>query len=182
MTLRTLGTTTTTRLQCLNSWGQALSDADIAAIGQSIVDDSQFASILGGGAPGAGGILATGATHSNTTLDTLVYSAGGPLSSIAVGASVLGNGIPAGTYVSALVSATSVTLSQAATATASISVAFISQSDNKPSLQRNGTLMVPRRGPLVVLPGDIVAVDNCGAVIIVPGASINYSQSNWTLT
>lgn len=183
MALRTLGTTTTTRLQCLNAWGQSLSDADIAAISQSITDDAQIASILGGGSPGAAGVLATGNTHSNTTLDTLAASAGGPLSSIGVGDLVLGNGIPAGTFVAVVgAGSTSVTLSQAASGTAAISVAFISPSDNKPSLQRVGQLMVPRRGLLSVLPGDIVAVDNTGAVVIVPGASINYSQSNWVLT
>lgn len=182
MALKTLGTTTTTILQCLDAWASSLPDSEIAAVAQTICDDSQFASILGGYSPGAGGILATGATHTNTTLDTLVSTGGGPLSSIAVGNLVLGNGIPAGTFISAVASSTSVTLSQAATASAAIRVAVISLSDIKPSLQRNGTLMIPRRGTIKVLPGDIVAVDNTGAVILVPGAAINYPGSNWVLT
>ncbi len=182
MALRQLGTANTTALQALNAWGENLSDADIAAIGQSVTDDSQIASILGGNSPAAGGILATGNTHSNTTLDTLVGTGGGPLASVSRGMLALGNGIPAGTFVADLLSASSVQLSQAATAAAAIRVAFISVSDIKPALQRNGTLMIPRRGILTVLPGDIVAVDNTGAVVIVPGASIGYSQSNWVLT
>src|SRR5207248_317511 len=55
----------------------------------------------------------TGNTHSNTTIDTMSSTAG-----ILVGAQITGSGIPAGTSV-ASVASSSITISQAATATAS---------------------------------------------------------------
>ena len=64
-------------------------------------------------------LTTTGNTHSNTTLDGLASTVG-----VAVGQIVTGSGIPAGTTV-ASVSGSTVTLSQAATATASgVSVTF----------------------------------------------------------
>lgn len=59
-------------------------------------------------------LATTGDTHSNTTLDNLASTA-----NVRVGMVVSGTGIPSGTLVSAIGSATSITLSQAATATAS---------------------------------------------------------------
>src|SRR5882762_3477865 len=170
MALRTLGTNATTSLRALNSWGQGLSDADIAAIAQSITDDAFFASILGGGSSGAGGILATGATHTNTTLDTLVATGGGGITTIRRGMLVLAADIPPGTYVADLLSATSVQLSQAATGTNAERVAFVPVFD--PNLGRNAQLIVPKRGTLKVLPGDIVAIDNTGVPILLSGAAV----------
>lgn len=68
------------------------------------------------------GIVTTGNTHSNTTLDSLASASG-----IVVGQTVTGTGIPSGTTVSAI-SGTTVTLSQAATATATgVSITFSAQ-------------------------------------------------------
>src|SRR5882672_2597178 len=142
MALQTLGTKATTSLRALSAWGQGLSDADIAAIAQTITDDAMFASILGGGASGAGGILATGATHTNTTLDTLVATGGGSITTIRRGMLVLAADITPGTYVADLLSATSVQLSQAATGTNAERVAFISTQE--PNLSRNAQLIVPK--------------------------------------
>jgi hypothetical protein len=60
------------------------------------------------------GVVTTGATHSNTTLDGLGNTQG-----VAIGMPVFGAGIPDNTTVAAIVSPTAVTLSAAATATAS---------------------------------------------------------------
>lgn len=60
-------------------------------------------------------IATTGNTHSNTTLDTIPASA---VSLMEIGMYVSGAGIVAGTWITAIPSGTSVTLSQAATATA----------------------------------------------------------------
>ena len=95
---------------------------------------------------------------------------------------MLGVGIPPGTFVSAINSATSVTLSQAATTSATPRVAFVPSSENKPALGRNGLLTIPNRGIIKLWPNDVVAVDNCGAVIVVPAASVNYAGSLWTFT
>ncbi len=59
--------------------------------------------------------------------------------------------------------------------------------DNNPalhayqSLTPNGVLTIPRRGQLQVQPGDVVAVDLSGNVIIVSAYSIAQGLS-WTLT
>lgn len=60
-----------------------------------------------------------GATHNNTTLDNLGSTAG-----VAVGQVVAGAGIPIGTTVASVDSSSAVTLSQAATATATVSITF----------------------------------------------------------
>lgn len=64
-------------------------------------------------------LVTTGNTHTSTTLDGLANTTG-----VAVGMLVTGTGIPTNTFVTAINSGTSVTLSQAATGTASISVTF----------------------------------------------------------
>ena len=180
MALGTLKTGIGITIPALEAWSMSLSDADIAAIGQTITDDARFASRLGGGPQGAGGILTTGTSHSNTTVDTLVSTGGGPLSSIQPGMLVLASNVPPGTFVAAILSSTSVQLSQAATTSASGRVAFVPA--KSPNLLRSGQLLIPGRGTLSVQPGDIVAVDNTGWPILVSGASIAYAGSRWTLT
>lgn len=185
MALHTLGTVAATSLQCIPAWSAALAPADVAAIGQSIVNDAAIGSILSGYSAGETAILATGTTHSNTTLDTLVARAGSPpLTQINVGDLVLGVGIRAGTFVSAIPSGTSVTLSQAATAgAAGVSIVFARKGNQTPKLSlADGILYVPNRGTLKVLPGDYVAIDNTGAVILVPGNAVGYAGSQWTFT
>lgn len=177
MSLGTLGTNSNTSLQALNAWAQSLSDADIAAIAQSITDDGRFASRLGGGGAGATGVLATGSTHTSTTLDTLVSTGGGGLATIQVGYLVLAADIPPGTFVTAKPTATSVTLSQAATGSNSERVAFVPAM--RPQISRNAELIVPSRGVLKILPGDVVAIDNTGWPILVSGAAIGYAGSIW---
>lgn len=180
MALHALGSTSTTALTALGAWSQSLLDADIAAIAQTVTPDNMIASRIGSPyVPGAGGILATATTHSNTTLDTLVATGGGPLGSIKVGKLVLGVGIPAGTYVAAILSSTSVQLSQAATASASgVNVTFVSP--NRPAISRTGLLIVPGRGTLQMQPGDVVALDiTTGWPILVSAAAISASGSRW---
>lgn len=183
MTLKTLGTTSTTILSALPAWSQVLAAADVAAISQAITEDTVFATILSGLGFGADGVLTTGSTHTNTTLDTLVSTGGAALASIMFGDLVLGAGITPGTYVTALPTSTSVTLSQAATASASIRAAFIRPGpETVNGMSGNGSqLYVPNRGVLKVLPGDIVAIDNTGWPILVSGAAIGYAGSQWNL-
>ncbi len=184
MALRTLGTTTTTALRCLSSWQPSLSQADIAAIAMTITDDAHLATVgglAGVGALGPTGILATGSTHTNTTLDTLVLASGSPLSSIGIGWLVIAADIPPGTFVTAKPTATSVTLSQAATGSNAGERVIFKGPSVVPHIN-NGVLAVPRRGILKLMPNDIVAIDNTGAVIVVPGSAIAYGSSQWVLT
>jgi hypothetical protein len=161
-----------------------LSPADLAAISHAIVGDAFTATPTNMQAGGPRGILATGATHTTATLDTLVAVSGGPLAAIVVGMLVLGVGIPPGTYVARVISSTSVALSQAATATASgVNVIFVPLgAATGDSLNFNGHLVIPGRGLLMVRSGDVVAVDNTGWPILVSGASIGYAGSLWTFT
>ena len=144
---------------------------------QAITSDFLFASVLGGGSIGAGGILATGATHTNTTLDTLVATGGGGLATIQPGMLVLAADIPPGTFVASVTSGTAVVLSQAATGSNAERVAFVPV--EPPALSRRGQLVVPNRGVLNLQPGDVVAIDNLGWPILVSAASIAYAGSQW---
>lgn len=183
MALHTLGSTSSSALRALAGWSAALLPADVAAIGQSVSPDAAFASVLSGFGAGATGVLATGSTHSSTTLDTLVTSAGAPLSQIKVGDLALGVGIPPGTYVAALLSSTSVQLSKAASASASgVYVAFLRSPI--PGLElATGILTFPGgRGRIQLHPGDVVAIDNTGWPIVVSGAAISYLGSQWAFT
>lgn len=183
MALQTLGTTTTTILRALPAWSASLSAADVAAIGETITPDNRFASIISGYGAGATAVIGTGSTHTSTALDTLVGVSGAPLTQIAVGDLVLGAGIPPATFVTALVSATAVTLSAAATASASgVKVAFVRRQGSPRISLADGMLHIPGRGNLKVLPGDIIAIDNLGWPILVSAASIGYAGSQFVLT
>ncbi len=183
MALRTLGTNATTSLQCLPAWSAVVSQSDVASIAQSIIGDGLLATIAGISPGGVQAALTTGSTHTNTTLDTLVAISGAPLSQIAVGDLVIGVGIVPGTYVARLISSTSVQLSLAATASASVRVIFVRGMKVRPHISLvDQKLMIPGRGYVKVLPGDIVAVDNTGWPILISGASIGYAGSLWTLT
>jgi hypothetical protein len=189
MSVGTLGTNATTSLNAITfapaqGVGQAsaasiLSAADLAAIANSIIGDGNVGAVTQLGYPAARGILATGSTNSNTTLNSLVATGGGGLASIQIGNLVLGVGIPPGTFVTAKPSASSVTLSQAATASASIRVVFATVGMGG-KLSFNGQLEIPGRGILRVLPGDIIAIDNTGWPILVSGNAISYAGSLWT--
>lgn len=189
MALHTLGTTANTSLNAVlwyppgstsSSVQDTLSYADCAAINQSIVGPGRFAGTNNTG--GATGILATGTTHSNTTLDTLVATGGGPLAAIQIGMLVLGVGITPGTFVSAIPSSTSVTLSQAATASASsVRIAFIPANPSGDNLSFGAQkLTIPGgRGVLTPKPGDYIAIDNTGWPILVSSAAVGYAGSLW---
>ena len=153
------------------------------------------------------GIVTTGDTHTNTTLDTLADTSG-----VRVGMGVTGAGIPAGTTVSTINSATSVTLSAAATATATgVQVAFTTTTTGAPfhaapallpadmatiaqaikddlnpahptwpgAFSFDGILFVPNRGNLVVRPGDVVVTDSRGWPILLSADTI--ANGPWSL-
>jgi len=179
MALHTLGSNANNSLSALTfEPASVLSPADLAAIGNSIVGDGEFA------ATNPKGILATGSTHSSTTLDTLVHTAGGPLASIQVGALALGVGIPPGTFVVQILSPSSVLLSQAATASAAgVRIGFIQPTRGYNKLSFEGRLEIPGgRGTLLVKPGDVIGLDNTGWPILLSAATLAYPGSLWTFT
>lgn len=182
MAIRTLGTTSTTVLRCSTNWSAVIPAADVAAIGDAIISDQNISTLSGGA--GATAVIGTASTHANTTLDTLVRVSGAALAQVAVGDLVLGVGIPLGTFVTAKASQVSVTLSAAATTTASnVNVIFARPGADSPELDQGSQILsIPGRGTLKVLPGDIVAVDASGWPILVSGAAVAYAGSNWTLT
>lgn len=179
MALKTLGTNATTSLNAVTFQPDItdLTPADMSAIAHGIVGDGRFAT------SNPTGILATAATHSNTTLDTLVATGGAGLAAIQVGFLVVGVGIPPGTYVARVISATSVELSQAATATGTPRVAFVPANATQVNrFDQTQRLEIPGRGILIVKAGDVVAIDNTGWPILVSAAAIAYAGSQWTLT
>ncbi len=186
MGLHTIGTKGTASLSCLAAWSQVLLPADVAAIDNSIANDGAFGAVTGRAESGATAVIGTGNTHSNTTLDTLARVSGAPVSQIQVGDLVLGPGIPPSTFVSAVsAGGTSITLSQAATATtAGINVAIVrNPAPLSYGLSPSGILTIPHRGFLKVLPGDVIALDQAiGFPYLIPGPAINIAGSIWTFT
>lgn len=181
MALHVIGTVAANSLVCLPAWAASLAAADVGAIAAAVTGDGNFASILGQPGSGAKAVLATGSTHTSTTLDTLVTSAGAPLAQIHVGDLALGIGIKPGTFVASIPSATAVVLSQAATASAAgVYIAFIRAAPRAGIELSSAELFVPRRGVLKVLPGDYVALDNTGFPYLIPGAAVAYLGSQWT--
>lgn len=185
MALKTFGTSATTLLRAFQyqpvqgvgatAAATLLPAADLAAIGESIVGDGRFA------ATNPSGILCTGTTHATTTLDTLVSTAGGPLAAIQVGMLVLGIGISPGTFVTAIPTSTSVTLSQAATGnSAGIRIGFIPLPMESYKVSANGQLFVPGRGVLQLQYGDWVVIDNTGWPILLSAATVAYAGTAWT--
>ena len=189
MALHTLGTTAATSLVTLAPWSAVLLDTDVGNVDNMIANDTNFAAIQGFAPQGPTAIWGTGSTHGNTTLDTLVATgSSAPLSQIKVGMVVLGPAFPAGTFVTQIVSGTSVLLSNNASNNATgQTVAFLPNDVDGPqtgSISRFGnTLTIPNRGRLRVLPGDYVAYDPVtGFPILVSGAAVAQPGSVWSYT
>lgn len=199
MALHTFGTAGTTSLNAIKYWpgmGTVSSDANhqMALADAQAIDASMFSTSLVGAFNNqkGSGILFTATTHSNTTLDTFSAVSGPPLSAIVVGALIRGVGIPPNTYVQAKSPATgtptSITLSQAATAGASgvniIAVNPLSQDNSSFGFDPStGRVTLPDgRGYIQLYPGDVIAIDNAGAVVVVPANSVSYAGSLWVYT
>ena len=184
MALHTIGTKGANQLACLAGWSQVLLPADVGAIGQAIVSDFGFGTLLSGLSAGTSYVLATATTAGSTSLTVVTARVGSPpITQIHVGDLVLGTAadIVPGTYVAAI-SGTTVTLSQAALSTgASKGVAFVRQ-DGSTGMSQFALLAVPNRGILTVLPGDVVAVDSIGFPYLIPANAISYAASDWTFT
>jgi hypothetical protein len=200
MALHTLGTTSTTAVQCSSAWLQyplqgttgAFTAADLAALDQAITDDGSFGVIgVGGGSGvsfGVQNVLTTATTNGTTGLASVTSASGPPVTQIQVGDVVLGATIPLGTFVTVVAAGgATITMSQAATNSASGQrIAFVrlaqSVGESQGGLSAGGQLVIPNRGVVKVMPGDVVAVDNTGWPILVSQRSIAYTGSLWTFT
>ena len=153
-----------------------LAAADRAAIGGSIINDL-YATIATGG-----GVITTGDTHTSTLVDNL---AAGQAAKVQVRQQVCGQGILPNTFVIAKPTATSITLSQAASATAAtVALLFVPINNGEEvRFSDSGIVRIPRRGWLQLYPGDVVATDRItGFPIVVSAAAIAASGSWWTYT
>ncbi len=183
MAIHTLGTVGTASLSAVTynppqgvgvaAAASLLAPADLASIAQAIVSDvyAQATNPLG--------VKTTGTTNSNTTVNAIAS-----MTRIQAGMTVLGVGIVPGTSVQAVnVGGSSITLSQAATASAAgVNLLFVPPvSGASGQFGFQGQLYIPRRGVLQVLPGDVVAVDNTGWPILISAASIAAAGSRWSL-
>lgn len=201
MALHTLGTTTTTALTALQWWPAVVATSNYAAKQLGLGDlqnfnDSILSTSLSGALlnqTGPSGILFTTTTAGTVTLGTLASVSGPPLSAIQVGASIVGVGIPAGTYVQAKTPATgtptSLTLSQAATTSLATQhmiavnptmLTFGNAKDGGLDPATGRVWLPDNRGYIQLNPGDYVAVDNTGSVIVIPLNTVGYAQSLWS--
>lgn len=113
-------------------------------------------------------LATTGATHSNTTLDGLVSTIG-----VQVGDLVTGTGIPANTYVVDIPTTASVTLSQAATATAAgVAITFASGTVGAPVW---GAGQVAGSGRLTAVPTAVAQFN--GRAYYAVGNKLQYSDA-----
>lgn len=183
MALHMLGTKGAAQLGCLAGWSQVLPPADLAAIGSAIISDEFFAKpIMGVTSPAW--VLATATTAGTPALTAIAARAGSaPINTIRVGDVVLGSAadITPGTCVTAVTGGgTGVTLSQNAVSTGTLrGVAFVRLVVRHTV---DGQLLIPGRGTLKILPGDVVAVDSTGWPILLSGNTISFPGSDWTFT
>ena len=186
MALHTLGTAATTSLTCLPAWSATIAASDVAAVASNILNDAGIGAILGGYSSGETYFIGTGTTHSSTSITSVSAAAGSPaIATIKVGDVVLGAGVPAGTYVSAVAGGgATLTLSRAATAgAAGVNLIIARPALMAPKLLVDSAqLFVPMRGTLKILPGDYVAVGRAGEVVLVPGNAVSYAGSIWSFT
>jgi hypothetical protein len=191
MALHTLALTGT--IPCLAGWmmptvGAGLTPQDVAAISANMVDDSELAKMLQGLSYGPQAVIARGTLNGTASITSVVVRGGTPLpiGQIHVGDLVLGVGVNPGTFVQATASGgATVTLSQAASGSGGgASLLFVrpGYEQDLAAITPLGQLMIPQRGILKVLPGDVVGVDNAGNAILVFGNSIAYAGSQWRFT
>jgi hypothetical protein len=203
MALHTMGTNATSSLVALQ-WFPGLTTTSSAAAKTLALSDVQnfndqilSTALIGAflNQTGAAGIVMTATTTSNTALATLASVAGPPLSAVQPGDIIIGGDIPAGTYIVARNPTTGTPTGLTMSANASNSAAgqhFVIvkgamatygnafQAGLDPA---TGRVKLPdNRGYIQLNPGDYIAVDNTGAVIVVPVNSVSYTGTVWTFT
>ena len=135
-------------------------------------------------AGGPKGILATGSTHTEHGARYSLRSCRRPLAAIKVGMLVLGVGIPAGHIHRQRHIGNRCRAKPSSDGDRGqrklIFVPLGAATENDANF--NGQLVIPKRGILKVLPGDVIAVDNTGWPILVSAAAIGYAGALWTFT
>lgn len=200
-----MGTASTSSLTALR-WFNGLAAGTGSNIPQQLVglqdiqllNDIMLSTALIGGflnTSGPQGILMTATTAGTTALTVLASVSGPPLSAIQPGDAVIGAAVSPGTYIAARTPATgtptSLTLSQVALTSSAGQRLIIA----KPAMltfgnaidagldPATGRVKLPdNRGYIQLNPGDYVAVDPSGAVIVVPANSVSYAGTVWSFT
>ena len=185
-------TALTTQLNCICVTQIAsLSDADVASMTQCIVDDQKIINTVQYGAGyttlQVGSLLsAATSTTSLSTLTSVALGSGPALTANIIGSFVSGPGITPGTTVTSITgSGSNFTLGiSAAPQIGQVNVPMIlSQSPPTNWYFKNGLLVIPNRGTLQLLPGDVLAVDrNTGWPFVLSSNSINAPGSPWVVT
>jgi hypothetical protein len=203
MALHSLGTNATTSLVALR-WFPGLAPGTASNIPQQQVglQDIQLLNnqiLLTGniGAflnqTGANGILMTATTAGSATLTVLASTGGVGLAAIQPGAAIIGASVPPGTFIVSRTPLTGAPTSLVMSNVATNSLAgqrfivlnqVMTGSGNAAGDgldPATGRVMLPdNRGYIQLNPGDYVAVDPSGAVIVLPANSVSYLGSVWT--
>lgn len=163
-----------------------LAIADVAAISALIADDQKIVSSTALGASGTslfGGVVLNGIT--TTTLSTITnVSIAQPstatIAALTAGTPIFGFGIAPNTFV---LSATGTTITMNQAPTSGQNTGYFTAVRNFMGTPFDGRfLVIPNRGVLKVLPGDVAAVDQSGWPILLSKNAINFLGTPWSVT
>lgn len=164
----------------------ALSAADMATMEQLVVDDQAFRSQTQNATPIQSGVVFTADTVTTalTGLTSCQFSSptGVQIGSIQPGHWLYGPNIPVGAQViSASGSTVHFSGSDTPLANQTQATFFTLAKPMKGTINREGQLVIPNRGVLKVLPGDVIAVDPSGWPFLLSQNAIDYSGTCWDL-
>lgn len=165
----------------------SLSAADIGTMEQLVVDDLAVRQQAQSASPIQAGIVFTAnvttTALSGLTSVSVASPSGATIANIQPGQWLYGPGVPAGAQV---ISASSTTIHFSGTDTPTTvqtgGYYFTIGKKMAGCINTQGQLVVPNRGVLKVLPGDVIAVDPSGWPILLSQQAIDYAGTAWVLT
>lgn len=165
----------------------SLSAADVATMEQSIVNDLAVRSQGQNATPIQAGIVFTAdlttTALSGLTSVTIASPSGATIASIQPGQWLYGAGVPSGAQV---ISASGTTIhfsgTDGGTSVVASGTFFTIGQKMAGAFNREGQLVIPNRGVLKVLPGDVIAVDPSGWPFLLSQQAIDYAGTCWDLT
>lgn len=165
----------------------SLPASDVATMEQLVVNDLAARQQSESATPLQAAVVFTADTAttvgSGLTSVQLSSPAGATIASIQPGQFLYGPNIPVGATVLS-VSGSTIHFSGTDTplATQSQATFFVLGQKMEGSFNRQGQLVVPNRGVLKMLPGDVVAVDPSGWPILLSAQALAYAGTCWRLT
>lgn len=165
----------------------SLSAADVATIEQLIANDQAVRQLSESAAPLQAGIVFTAdaatTALSGLTSVTLSSPSGATIANIQPGQWLYGPGVPAGAQVLSA-SGTTIHFTGSDTPTQTVSGGYYFAIGQRMAgcFNREGLLIVPNRGVLKMMPGDVVAVDPSGWPILLSAQALAYAGTCWSLT